>query len=317
VNLNHKRWNPDLINFDSSSAYGLPSYFVQQMFSLNRGDVALPITVESPTIRETPKGGAIGVGTWSTQAEFKDIRVTHDGETLFSSDFADGAKGWKMLSGDWKVQDGVLRQSSAASNVRAIAGDKSWTDYTYTLKARKLGGAEGFLILFRVQDEESKSWWNIGGWGNQRHAIEMASVIGNEVPGSIETGRWYDIRIEVKADRVKCFLDDKLIHDARQPSTKSLYASATRLEKTGEVILKVVNAASDELTTDVALEGVSHLSNLGKAIVLASTNSTDENSLAEPFKVAPVIKEIQIPGPNFQHTFPGNSVTVLRLPTQP
>ena len=35
----------------------------------------------------------------------------------------------------------MLRQNGNADNVRAIAGDKSWTDYTYTLKARKLGGA--------------------------------------------------------------------------------------------------------------------------------------------------------------------------------
>jgi alpha-L-arabinofuranosidase len=38
VNLNHRAWNPDLINFDSSRWHGLPSYYVQQMFSANRGD---------------------------------------------------------------------------------------------------------------------------------------------------------------------------------------------------------------------------------------------------------------------------------------
>jgi len=42
VNLNHRKWNPDLINFDSSSVYGLPSYYVQQLFSLNRGDLTVP-----------------------------------------------------------------------------------------------------------------------------------------------------------------------------------------------------------------------------------------------------------------------------------
>ena len=42
VNLNHRAWNPDLINFDSSKWYGLPSYYVQKMFAENRGDVYLP-----------------------------------------------------------------------------------------------------------------------------------------------------------------------------------------------------------------------------------------------------------------------------------
>ena len=85
-----------------------------------------------------------------------------------------------------------------AENVRAFAGDKNWSNYTYSLKARKLGGAEGFLIPFLVKDEEAKAWWNIGGWGNIRHGIELDGIAGADVPGSIQTGRWYDIRIEVK-----------------------------------------------------------------------------------------------------------------------
>ncbi len=188
VNVNHRGWNPDLINFDSHRVYGIPSYYVQQMFSLNRGDVVLPVEVSAPVTTTTPKGGAVGVGTWMTQAEFKDIKVTRGNETLYSCDFADGTQGWKLLSGDWTTQDGHLRQNSGADNVRAIVGDKTWNDYTYSLKARKLGGAEGFLILFRVQHENAKSWWNIGGWGNVRHALEMDGVVSEGVPGRIETG---------------------------------------------------------------------------------------------------------------------------------
>ena len=43
ANVNYKKWNPDLIDFDSSRVYGIPSYYVQQMFSENRGDVVLPV----------------------------------------------------------------------------------------------------------------------------------------------------------------------------------------------------------------------------------------------------------------------------------
>ena len=31
-----------MINFDSSAVFGTPSYYVQQMFSQNRGDMVLP-----------------------------------------------------------------------------------------------------------------------------------------------------------------------------------------------------------------------------------------------------------------------------------
>jgi DUF1680 family protein/alpha-L-arabinofuranosidase len=313
VNVNHKRWNPDLINFDSSRAYGLPSYYVQQMFSQNRGDVVLPIEVQAPVTRPRPEGGAIGVGTWLTQAEFKDIKVTRGSETLFTCDSADPLKGWKILRGDWKAGDGILRQDSLSDNVRAIAGDKSWTDYTYSLKARKLGGAEGFLILFNVQDEGAKSWWNIGGWGNQRHAIEMGGVIGKEVPGHIETGRWYDIRIEVHDDSIKCYLDGQLVHDAKYPTMKALYASATRASNTGEIILKVVNVAAEPMESEIDLKGASKVASDAKVILLTSAKATDENSLSEPTKVIPFITTEAVSAPTFRHVFPGNSVTVLRV----
>ncbi|MHC1769340.1 MAG: alpha-L-arabinofuranosidase C-terminal domain-containing protein [Verrucomicrobiia bacterium] len=314
VNTNHRRWNPDLINFDSSRVYGLPGYYVQQMFSKHRGAVVLPIDVQSPTSAQKPRGGAIGVGTWITQAEFKDIKVVHDGRTVFASDFSRGTEGWELRRGEWKAEDGVLRQTSAADNVRAFAGDKNWTDYTYSLKARKLGGNEGFLISFHVQDQNEKSWWNLGGWGNQRHAIEMGGIVGNEVPGRIETGRWYDIRVEVNRAGIRCYLEDKLIHDVKYPSMKALYASATRVEKSGEVILKVVNTASEPVISAIDLKGASRFGTTGQSTVLTAENPTAENSLEHPKRVAPVSKPFPVAGPRFEYAFPGNSVTVLRIP---
>ena len=98
VNLNHRAWNPDLINFDSSRWYGLPSYYVQKLFAENRGDVSVPTTVEAPpTERELPRG-MIGVGTWNTAAEFKNIKVTApDGSVLLADDSSQSSDRWKFL----------------------------------------------------------------------------------------------------------------------------------------------------------------------------------------------------------------------------
>jgi len=41
-NVNFLSWAPDMIYFDNHRVYGQPSYYVQQMFSLNRPDVVLP-----------------------------------------------------------------------------------------------------------------------------------------------------------------------------------------------------------------------------------------------------------------------------------
>ena len=75
-NANHKRWPVNLINFDSSRWFGIPSYYVQKLFAENRGDIALPTMVDAPREPEPVPAGSIGVGTWNTSAEFRDIKVT-------------------------------------------------------------------------------------------------------------------------------------------------------------------------------------------------------------------------------------------------
>jgi alpha-L-arabinofuranosidase len=313
ANVNYKKWNPDLIDFDSSRVYGLPSYYVQKMFGENRGEVTLPVQVVSPEAAAGPRSGSIGVGTWRTEAEFKDLKVTRADQTLFSSNFDSGTQGWSLHGGEWTAQDGVLRQNGRGENIRAFTGDKSWKNYTYTLKARKLSGREGFLIPFLVQDEQAKGWWNIGGWDNTRHGIEMDGFFADGVPGHIETNRWYDIRIDLNDTGVKCYLDDKLIHDVPYPRTKALYASASRAKGGHEIILKVVNGSAQTQPTDLSFSGVS-FGPSAREIVLSSERPEDENSLERPDKVLPRTSAFPLGGSSFRHDFPGNSVTVLRLP---
>jgi len=320
VNLNHRAWNPDLINFDSSRWYGLPSYYVQKMFAENRGDICLPIEVHSPPAQPAPAGGMIGVGTWNTASEYKDILVKAPDDTvLFKSDFSNGTQGWDLL-GDgarWDVDGGALRQTAEKECIRAIAGKREWKDYTLTLKARKLSGAEGFLILFRIGDSEDRTWWNIGGWNNTADGVEYNGTHDSK-PSHIETDQWYDIKLAVNGNSVKCWLDGQLIHDLKLESdTKinSLYAAAATEAQSGDVIVKVVNANASPLETSVDLSGANNLSGTGMATVLTSERPSDENSITEPLKVSPKTEAVSFSGTTLTRTFPGNSFTVLRLKT--
>jgi len=317
VNVNHRKWNPDLINFDSSRWYGLPGYYVQKLFSGHRGDVVLPTTVEAGTVNEKPPSGCIGVGTWNTAAEFKDIKVTApDGKVLFTSDFGKNSDGWQLLGdgANWTVQDGVLRQGAEREFIRALAGDKSWTDYTLELKARKISGREGFLILFHIKADEDRTWWNIAGWNNTQHGVELGGTLDGR-RGSVETGRWYDIKVEVNGPSVKCSFDGRVVHDLKNPlvTTRRLFASASRDTKSNEAIVKVVNAAAEPTETEVHLTGINRVAGEAQVIVLTSADPSDENTLDEPMKVSPKSQTLKLAGPKFTHTFPGNSLTVIRV----
>lgn len=306
ANVNHKTWNPDLINFDNNRSLGTPSYYVQQMFSANRGDVVLPASVEVSGVKnQTFPAGGIGIGTWGSQAEFKDISI-HAGNTT-----AEGVH-LSPVTGKWEVKDGVYIQSGDEEPARAVLPAK-WDRYTVTLKARKTGGREGFMITVGMHDEKNWLWWNIGGWGNRQTAIERSvsggkSILGQSIPGSVEAGRWYDVKIDYSPDRIKCYLDGKLIEDVACPSPKPLHVVASRVDKTGDIVLKVVNSSASPITAK--LVGLPAAIS-GTTTTLTSASPTDENSLDDPKKVSPKSARFQ----GVEHTFPAYSVTILRVRT--
>jgi alpha-L-arabinofuranosidase len=75
----------------------------------------------------------------------------------------------------------------------------------------------------------------------------------------------------------------------------------------------VVNGSADPLATSVSLKGAKQLPGSAQAIVLTSENPADENSLEAPTKVSPKTQTLSLSGSELNHTFPGNSVTVLRI----
>jgi len=266
--------------------------------------------------------GRIGVGTWDTSAEFKDVRVEKDGRILFESEFTEGAEGWRTEGGSWSVADGAYRQKDNAVAL-SVAGGEAWSDYTLSCKARKLGGAEGFLIIFGRKGGDTY-WWNIGGWGNREHGIEFnRGPVGPRVRGRIETGRWYDIRIELRGTRIRCLLDGKLIHEESAPARERFLALAGLDEAAGEIILKAINTAAEPVRATVKIGGGIRVAPEARSIVLRSNRLEDNNTLEQPEKVVPVERAApvrtrdervpRISGSVFAYEFPSYSLTVLRL----
>ena len=263
--------------------------------------------------------GAVGVGTWATRASFSRLSVTQGGQTLYTDDFTNGLTGWRLFNGQWSAGGGLLRQTSLQTDCRATVGDVQWTDYTLRVRARKDGGQEGFLVLFHWQDDQNWAWWNIGGWNNTRHAVEVCrngvkSTLGPSVPGSIETGRWYDIRVELEGTRIRCYLDDQLVHDVRYLEPEPIYGVAGWDETRRQVIVKLVNVTGESVPVDVSLEGVSRLAPGTRFEQLTHPDPRAENSLDAPARVAPLSGELDVRSPRFQQTLPPWSLTVWRIP---
>jgi len=312
--VGHDQWHPNLIWFDNSRVELTPSYFAQAQFAQNRPEVVLPVDIEAPNTPEH-HAGMIGVGAWNTRVEYKDIRVTGpDRQVRYASDFSRGLDGWKTAGGDWTVVDGALRQNAIGENIRAVVGDPAWTNYTLTLKARKLGGSEGFLVLFQTPDIDHPVWWNLGGWKNTEHSLQGGGLVENQVRGSIETNRWYDIRIELQDGSVKAYLDGKLIHEADRKPVSTFYAAAGRDQRVGELVLQLVNPFAEAMSVTVNLAGAGHLSPTARIITLTNPDPDAENSLAQPGVVAPRQGVFNGIAPQFTCALEPYSLTTLRIP---
>lgn len=207
---------------------------------------------------------AIGLGSWNTQVEYRDVVVRQGEAVLYASAFDRGAPEWQVCRGDWSTLNGGYRQDARIVDCRSLTGETWWTNYTLSLRARKRGGQEGFLILFHWKDPDNWTWWNRGGCNNTQHAVEVCrngvkSTLAPSVPGSIEIGRWCDIRVELEGTWIRCYLDDQLVHDVRYLEPGPIYGVAGWDETRRQVIVKLVNVTGETVPVDVSLEGLSRL----------------------------------------------------------
>jgi alpha-N-arabinofuranosidase len=95
---------------------------------------------------------------------------------------------------------------------------------------------------------------------------------------------------------------------------RDLYSSASIDRKTGEAIVKLVNAAATPRTVRLELTGAGDLKRAGRQVVLASSDLKTENSLDQPTRLAPVERPLSIPSASFEVTLQPYSMTILRVP---
>jgi len=319
VNVDDRNWSPDMIDYNASAVYCTPSYYVQKLFANNIGTVNIPVN-DSLCRKSSDMTGAIGLGSWSTSANYSNVTVTNgQGSTVFSDNFANTTN-WTPGTGTWTAAANVYTQSSTSlTDCRSIGTNITDSVYTYSLKARKTGGGEGFLIIFGYKDSNNFYWWNIAGWGNTQHAIERC-VNGTKTAlvtaaGSISTNVWYNIRIEVTKSKVLCYLNDVLIHSLTT-ETPLLYTSASLNESDNKLFFKVINPTAADVSSALNVKGVTGTFT-GQATVLTSASALDENSLATPSNVVPVTTNLGTVSSNSNYTFKANSVTVMQLNVTP
>lgn len=324
------QWSPDLIWFNNNSVFGSVNYYVQKMFANNAGDYTLKSELTGNADISAIKG-KVGIGTWLTSASFDDIKVVDNktGAVLYETNFDSRGAGWlASTQGEWKVMDdngnSVFTQLNASfptdesiMGSSIYNGDVNWTDYTLTLKAKKISGREGFLISFAVNDFNNFYFWNIGGWNNTLSVVEQAqggtkTSACTTVPMNIRTNEWYDIKIVVTSESAECYLNDKLIHTINAKAVPPVYETVSKDEETGDIIIKLVNSLGTEETIQINL-GEGYTKRQASVQLLSGSNKMAQNSLAFKETLIPVDGVIEADA-SFEYTAPAYSLSIIRIP---
>lgn len=338
-NVHDRNWPVNLIGFDNHRCFGTPSYYVQKLFSTEKGDRILPTLISSKDREEedaeAPCSGGIALGGGRSPVEFKDVEVlSPGGKTLYRSDFSSENAEWKTPRGNWSIRNGVFRQDDVERGGLAILDHSEWKDCTLKLKARKIGNVpgnvdgsvderDGFQISVRYASENKRFRLVFGDWKNrnitlQRHG-EREYVLRQYVRPKLrlENDRWYDIEIKVSGKRLEYSVDGKLItaYDNIYLKTDlpSITSIAHRDTKNDEILLRVVHHGTETQEVEVDLKGIEATKAEAEKIVLTSASLEDENTLENLEFVAPKRSMLKNVAPRFKLSLEPRSLTLLRI----
>jgi alpha-L-arabinofuranosidase len=316
-NIHDTDWPVNLIRFDQAKSFARISYYAIKMLNENKASVVLPANVQVPVDMNTPAfQGAVGLSTWDTQAEFKDIQILENDKVTYQANtFTD--KEWQFEGGQWLPAGNVVAQTKEGAWPIAVLKERSFDRYTLKLKARKTGGYNAFMIPFAIRDNQNYLRVHIGAWLNKVAAFEMVTKGADAMVSQpvrldqpIELNRWYAIEIHVNNTTVECFLDGKCLLTYTKPG--DFFSIAGRDEKTGEIVIKMVNAAGAKRNVSFQVNQAA-LETSGKAIVLSANSPEDENSFEHARQFVPREKPIQGVSSNFEYAVDPWSITILRL----
>jgi len=203
-----------------------------------------------------------------------------------------------------------------------VLKNQSFDTYTLKLQARKTAGTNAFIIPFAVADQNNMLRAHIGSYVNANTVFEIVSdgsvsniSTSKRLRTPIITGVWYDIRLEVGLNQVDCYLNDTLLMSYSEP--RKIFGLAGKDQKSGDLIIKMVNGSESEYATDFLLEGDEQVNGSITAYTIQAESVRAENSFTHPKEFVPVkSSSAKVSGKNFAYRFQKNSITVLRIPVK-
>lgn len=327
TNDNAPNWPCNLIWQHSGELFGRASYYTQKLFAENLPTYNVTAALHSDRAA-VAYDGRVGIGTWSTAADFRNFKVSDpEGKILYTADFDAARDEWTDMQGTWAAAaDGLMTQTdNKTTRCISLMNRLAFRDCVIEVEARKNSGAEGFLITFGCDDNDWNHYYqfNIGGWNNTKVGFEdvntgTGTVISSQPAFKIENGRWYKIKVVCHNGKIEGYIDDVLYcsHEFGAERIGRVAAHAGYDEAAGEIVIKVVNAETDPLPLTLALNATT-IAPTASIETMAAASLWDENSFSTPTLIAPVKSTVSGVTDRLSHTFEPYSLTVIRVKATP
>ena len=114
------QWTPDLIWFDNLHSYGTPNYYVQQLYSLNKGTDVVPITLNKKAV--TGQDSCYASAVLDKKAGVLVIKIVNAGKVAQPASFVvNGAKNLNGTASVTSMQNDNLQAENSIVTPQAIS----------------------------------------------------------------------------------------------------------------------------------------------------------------------------------------------------
>ncbi len=329
-NVNYNAWFPNLIRFNNTESFAIPSYYVWKMFGQNRGEHVVRSSEKSDILYRPVKGTASlksrsPLHFRNAKWNGKEIEVAHE---LMGHTAAEQAGFCVTLPDDAQKQEsarmfGVDRESSFV-----VFGEEEAQKGTFEIEVLAEEGKEFSLGVYSsrmpkevyISDETHPKkdwnaenvkafWWKIAqGVSSFTDPSADDAKLSPDMQATLKFGEFNSFRYEADGKTMSLSLNGKLIHQASVPSFPSMTSVACDTDD--EVIVKAVNMSPLEDDIEILLD--CDVESAYRATVLTGAKDA-ENTFESPDRAHDVTTQLHGASRNFTYHAPAHSVSVVVL----
>jgi alpha-L-arabinofuranosidase len=174
------QWTPNLIWFDNLRSFGTPSYYVQKLFSTNRGTTILPVKLGGGGGQDLYASASLDRGAGevilkvvNTAASAREVSINLAGVTKVGA----GGKAFVLSSADLKAENSLNEPAKVAPAERQFAASGQ---FAYTLAPHSLT-----VLRVPTQAQSAAVEHDSSRWEGEIAAYEQADRTNPPPPGGV------------------------------------------------------------------------------------------------------------------------------------